>query len=421
MNKDMPTRAIMARICTSDSLGEAFDLYRLAAPLLPNCKFVFAAENGAAPGFAVNHKFSSGAVVRSLFKTDKVLVLDRDTVKEMESGGATYPIDYSISLDTQALSYLEPYLAGRSSGIPKDFKEVFDFIARDDVFVDPTPYLCENLHNLDDRKAADRVFGKLKAYETLRTLDSQWLKTTGKACSTLTESELDKRAQELIARMYMDRANEGFMRALNFRQQFMYCHLLKMASIQLQTPQASVIEKIERFVEFCDCDLATISGRETALARAYFELGHNLTFFGKVQKKKPDLFKTLDGMAWDLWHVRQLEETMTLKPSRQARYFFPALLTFDKRLVEIIDLYPLKACAYIEGEHEPMPFYDGDWFQLVAGDDQAQARFAERFYSVEARSSRELRRNSVKAQFEKIVTALENELCVISSVEKLAS
>lgn len=410
----------MARICTARSLAESFALFKAGGSAINNCKFVLAAQSGATPGFAVNRTFSAGGAVRSLFNTERVLVLDKKTVLEMEAGAVTFPIDYSISLDTQALSYLAPHLDGRTSGIPADFKEVFDFMARDDVFVDPIPYLHENLRNLDDQESAGKIFEKLKAYEVLRTLGTDWLRVHGEARSQLSKPEIEKRAQELVATMYIRRSDECFMQTLTFRQQFMYSHLLLMAIVQLGTPRTPAQDKMWRFAERCDSTLATLSGRETAIARAYFEQGQRLTFFGKLQAKKPDLFDILNGMAWDLWHVRQMEELMTLKPSREARYFFPALLTFDKRLIEIMGLYPLKACAHIEGDHEPIPFYDGDWFGVVAGEGTLQRNFAERFYSDEARVSRDERRTGIKSQMPRIVADLEAELSAIASITRPA-
>lgn len=361
----------------------------------------------------MNRAFSAGAVVRSLFKTDCVLVLDVDTLQEMETTGASiYPIDYSISLDTQALSYLEPYMAGRSaSALPKDFKEVFEFIARDDVYVDPIPYLQENLCNLDDRDAADKIFGKLKAYEVLRTIDTDCLSSKNIVRSRLSDQELSKRAQEHVSRMYMDRDHDGTMKALRFRHQFQYSCLLKMISIQLASPKANIDEKIASFLEFSHLQLATMAGREIALARAYFERGQNLTFFGKIQRNRPDLLKLLDNMAWDLLHIRQLEEMLTLPSPTGAPYFFPALLTFDKRFIEVIDLYPLKSCAFKIGGTEIVPFYDGDWFGLLSSKrDDSHADVVGKYFSDNAIASRDARRNAAKTQLADIVCQLEEEV-----------
>lgn len=407
---------IAAYICTAGSIAESYEMYKLAAPLLGDCKFVFAAKNGGSLGFAVNRNFSSGGVVRSLFCTEKVIVFDKDTVGDMESGRATYPMDFSISLDTQALSYLQPYLENRTDKLPKDFSEVFEFIARNDVNVDPIPYMWENLRNLGGLESANKIFGKLKAYEVLRTLDIDRLRSHEEIHSKLTESELNKRTQELVARMYMHRSEDAFMSELHFRHQLMYCQLLKMAVIQLGNPHATVWEKMQQFIEFSDIELATLGGREIAIARAYFERGQKLTFFGKVQVKHPFLFEVLDGMAWDLWHVRQMEQAMTLKPNIKARYFFPAILTFDKKFIEIIDLYSLRACAFVEGALKPMPFFDGDWFDFVACDDESKDTFKDRYYSDEACASRDERRIAASQHLGEVVSNLEIELGIVSGV-----
>ena len=334
---------MIARIGMANSIEESLALFKIAGSQLEHCKFIFASKRGGTPGFSVNRTFSAGGAIRSLFNTEKVFVLDQQTVKEMQKGSASYFSDYSISLDTQALSYLEPFLRGVKSRIPKDFEEVFGFIAREDVNVDPLPYTVENLHNLDSPEAADRIYDKLKAYQRLRTLDANWFRTKGEVRSKLSEAEIVKCAQEQIAGMFESLVDEKEMSEITFCHQVMYCQLLMMVLIQLREPRLSVSAKLQEFLQFLDSELATIFARETVIAHSFFMRGQKFTFFGKIQIKKPDLFQVLDGMAWDLWHVRQLEKLMTLKPLQNARYFFPALLTFDKRFTEVIDLYPLKS------------------------------------------------------------------------------
>ncbi|MCG9107182.1 hypothetical protein LH433_10545 [Laribacter hongkongensis] len=414
-SREINIEQIVARICNSDSIAEAFALYRLAAPHLTDYKFVFASEKGGSPGFAVNRTFSAGAAVRSLFKTERVLVLDAKTAVEMESGQAIYPIDYSISLDTNAMSYLVPHMAGKRGGrIPADFQEVFEFIARPDVYVDPLPYLTENLPRLADGESADKIFENLKAYEILRTIDVDWLKFNGEVRSMLSDQELATNAQRQVSKMYLDIENTAVMEDLLFRHQYMYALLVKMATIQLKSPSASIGKKMAAFLEFCHSTLATMSGRETAVARAYFTLGQDLTFFGKIQKKsKSDILELLRNMAWDMWHVRQLELSITFKPAKQARYFFPALLTFDHKFIEIMDLYPLKVCAFKVGGSQPLPFFDGDPFRLIAIDDEDGASAVKRYFSDDAIATRDAVRDNIKANFAGVVQSLETELLAV--------
>ncbi len=411
MRKDALSRMLATEICNANSIADALLMYRSFAQFLTEYKFVFAAEKGGAPGFAVNRSFSSGAAVRSIFGTPNVFVLDRQTFADMDKNGPVdYPLDYSISMDTEAMSYLHPFIAGSpNNGIPGDFKEVFAFIAEDKVNVDPTPYMCENILKLDEQKLADGVFKTLRSYEILRTLDKSRFHTKGEICSLLTDAEVDARALELISGMYRDRSNHSAMAGLHARHSYYYLCLLKMAEIQIKSPRRSTKHKLIEFITFCDEEMATLFARETAIAAAYFERGHDLTFFGKIHKGK-SLHEPLKNMAWDLCHVRQLEEGMTMLPVREARYFFTALLTFDKRLIEIIDLYPLRSFGFKVSGDVQISNYGGDLIDNVFTSDLDRASLRERFLSSGALDSRSSRRSQVRKDLPDIVARMEGAI-----------
>jgi hypothetical protein len=407
-----------ALICNADSIRESIDLYWMYRKELRGWKFILATENGQVPGFAVHRQFANGAEVFSLFKTDKVLVLDDITAMDMSAGQATYAFDYSIALDTQAFSYVEPYLSGNRARLPGDFSEVFEFIARDDVNVDPIPYMLENQENLT--KAADnpeKIFRKLKGYEVLRSIDYAHLKATGEVRSTLSEAQLTRHAQELIARMLYNTTDRHTATTLKTYQKVMYSLLLKMVELQLGKAQRTAAKKITAFLEFLDEELASIFARECVIARAYFERGQHLPFFDKIQIKADGIFRALDSMAWDLWHLRQTEQALTLSLTREARYFFPALLTFDKRLIEVAHMYPLKACAISPGAHAPIPFYAGEWLKEIARDcEGGEDELFRRFYSDSAIESRNRRRSSDLQFVDALTRTLEERVSAISQV-----
>jgi hypothetical protein len=83
--------ALIARICNSDTLIDAYNIFRENQKRLEGCKIIFASKAGGSPGFAVNRTFSEGAAIRSLFATEKVIVLDSATIKDMESGISDLP------------------------------------------------------------------------------------------------------------------------------------------------------------------------------------------------------------------------------------------------------------------------------------------------------------------------------------------
>jgi hypothetical protein len=412
------------RICRAKSRTEAVFAYISGLHAVWDMKFIIASPDGAEPGFAANRDFANGAAIRSLFRSEKVLFLDPKTIREaIVKRNDSIPFDYSISLDSMALSHLKPFVSGRNPAkIDPDLKEVFEFIAQDDVHVDPLAYMSENLGNLaKGQKDCDEVFSRLRAYEVLRTLDKAHFKATNEARSYLTDAELDARAQRVVAKMLHDSSDPSFMEGHGFQHAFAYAYLLKMSAIVLRRPQSSIDNKMWQFVEFCDNTLATFGGRETVLARAYFERGQDLNFFGRVQKKNDDLLRVLKNMAWDLSHARRMELGITLRPDSRARYFLPALLTFDKDFIEVLDLYPLKACAFEEKSNIPMPFFDGDWKTAVATTPEKRKAFFKRFFSEDARSSRDQRRSKVRKGFRAVIADLESEVCKAAGIEPRCS
>lgn len=408
---------IIGEICSANTLSESLYMFSQHSDLLKTCKFIFASKSGGVPGYSVNRDFSDGSVVRSLFNSGSIVVLDNETLEDMKTGEATYALDYSISLDTQALSYLEPYINEKTNRLPKDFEEIFGFIARDDVNVDPLPYLQENILNLLDIKKAERIFEKLKAYEILRNLDVYALREEKTVRSTLSEMDLLKKTQEHISRMYRDLESPQLVSDLNFNFNFEYWHLLAMISIKLDRKKSSVDEKLLDFIEICNKQIATLSLREISVAKAYFEKGQNLTFFGKVQKRNEDLFRIIKGMAWDMWHIRQMEKNLTIRPARDARYFFPSFLTCDKRLVDIIDLYPLKVCAYDEQDSMPLPFYDGDWLQSISSSKEVQDKIYSKYFSQSAVATRDKKRGGIKGAISGLVSEFEIKVSQLCEVE----
>lgn len=402
---------VVNKICKSRTTNEARRLYRQYSPLLKDYKFVFGTDEGEIPGYAVNRTFSSGAAIRSLFNNERVLVFDPETWCDMESGKATCFIDYSISLDTQALSHLIPYLSGKEhSSLPRDLNEVFEFLIRNDVQIDPLPYLSENRLKLRNPETADGVYRTLKAYEKLRNIDVGWFKQYGEIRSALTEHELNIKAQQYLSKMYLECEDKPNMDMLLHRHQNMYVLLLKMAAIQLKSPRASLKKKLSLFLQFCDDEMASLFIREIILAKAYFERGQQLDFFGKIQKNKNDILEQLSNMAWDLWHIRQMEEVMTFSPLNGARYHFPAFLTFDKKFIEVIDLYPMKSFAYNGVNSRPMPFYSDEWVNLLLHDRSNITLDIYHYFSEESKAARDARRHLAFAQLPEIVNRLESEL-----------
>ncbi|ALP65197.1 hypothetical protein [Paraburkholderia caribensis] len=407
-------------IADADSLVSALRAHDNYAGLVPDWKFVFASTHGATPGLAVSRTFSDGAVVRGLFATDHVFVLDGETMESMKDGDtAIIPIDYSISLDTQALSYLTPYLEGNKSKIPRDFDEIFSFLAKDCVNVDPVPYMTENLPNILSEKNVPKIRRRLNGYEMLRTIDEPHFRSTKVIRSTLDDRTFKRNVDEHVARMLHDASDSELMGSLNCRHACVYATLLKMAIIQIGDPRRLLSSKLEEFMEFMDHEMQTIFARETVIAEKYFRAGQNLKFFGRLQRSSesnlPKVLRAAKNMAWDFLHIRNIEDqarhTMTTlyQGKTKPRYFFPSFLTTDKDFIEVIDAYPLKSYAYETKTGRLNLFPALNWHSIVAGEPGREEGIKSRFFSDGVVRRRELKRNSALERIHETVRKLEVE------------
>ena len=260
---------------------------------------------------------------------------------------------------------------------------------------------------------------RLSGYEVLRTIDAKHLIARDEIRSTISQDERDSNVDRFVEKMIQDASNPEFMSAVLQRHTLVYCMLLKMTAIQLRGRDKSQLTKLHELVEFMDNHLQTICARELMVAAEYFVRGQKLTFFGKIHKGPPealpDLLGQLKNMAWDFLHIRYIEEaatneeTLPEKSPVLARYFFPAILTCDKRYIEIIDLYPLKSCAYQRGSRRPTPFAAKDWIGTVAGSPNAEAAFMERYFSRQSLLRRDVARESLEANLPTFVHDLEEE------------
>lgn len=404
-------------VATSDNLLKSIKMFEKNLPLLHDCHFVFDAENGPLPGYSVNFDFTDGSAIRSLFKSPKVFVLDYKTIRAMQTGTASFKVDYSISLDTQALSYLEPFLEKRTSKLPKDFDEIFKFISKDETSIDPLPYMHENYINLKDPQKANKIFQKIKAYEVLKSLNYKMLSEQRLLESYLNDLELNKNAQESIAFMYQDLSNSTYFDTIRTRVFSYYALLLKMIYIQIYSPKKSTYNKLIEFLDFSHSILSTMFFRETLISNNFFDKGQDFGFFSKIQKNKTDLFEVALGMAWDLYHIRQLELGLTIRPDSTADYFFPSLLSCDKRLAEVMHLYPLHCCAYVKDSFYPIPFYNTDIIESMTCTEDQKNSIKNRYFSQNAIAERDKKRKQAIVDLADSVRTLEKELSQVANVK----
>lgn len=369
-------------IANAPTMAEAFERFRDMKELIPDWKFIFAANSGPTPGLVVNRFFSHGAAIISPFASDRVLLLDSATLRDMDTlGEAKFQLDYSIALDTSAMSCLVSFLGSGSNSLPKDMQEVFSFLAQDHVRTDPMPYVIENLGSIDSDENRFKITRNIEAYQHLKTIDASYYSKHGAVRSKLSAHELKLEAENYVNEIWTNPKYADLVKTAQYRKKIMLVILLKTVTIQLLHPGWSLQKKMQELLDFMNDRLSCMFQRETIFACKYFQKGQDFAFFGKIQRNKslPEMLAELSGMSWDYWHIHHIEETMSQRSESEARYFFAALLTFDKRFIELLTSCTLRAFVSKGGLATSRSYYSGPMFGV--GSESFETEFQTRYYS----------------------------------------
>lgn len=411
--KKLDLQEIIYNLVHANDLESSLKIYERYYYDLIGYKFflTFDSDIGVVTGHSIDKEFSKGASVKSLFSEKKVFLLDEVTYKQMKIyGKSDFLFDYSISLDTMALSYLEPFIyTPKNNQLHDKIKEVFDFISRDDVFVDPSPYILENSFNFLDKNKVDKIFNKIKAYEFLRNFDSDFYIKTGGIRSKKTETELIKSTQEIISQKIYSLQNENLVKSITKRFNIQYILLLIISIIQLKYANKTLFEKMDLYFYYNEKYLSALSIREAFLARDFFVMKQNLLFFRHIQLRKINILNEVKNMTWDVLHFRNLEEAPTFKLDKEVRYFFPAILTFDVNFQKIIENFKVKGLVY-NNIGDIFPFYKKEISDIEGLTTEENKILNNRYFSDEAKILRYIGLEDTKIQIEQNVKKLEFEL-----------
>ena len=404
-------KELIAQIALSSSIKEATELYKMFEDILKNYVFIlsFDKSSAAIPGLAVDKNFSKTGAIRGLYKYNNIFVLSEKTVDSLLCGEKEeIPIDYSISLDTQAVSYLYSYFFDRNNNrLPGDLDEFFRFIIEPDVNVDPIPHLTENIYNLKCGDNLAEIYNVKLAYEMFRNLDVDTFKNENKLKFHKTEFEIQQIAQQQMSQEIFRLTNEQFN--IEYERMFheQYIIILIIAIIRWKYSKKSIYTKIYTYFEMNQKYLGLMSVRDANLAYAIFSNKSN--FFGKIQKNSDGLVRKMKAMAWDIFHFRYLEKASTFSFSRNADYFFPALCSFDDEFVKLIDFYKLGGLVYNKKDSDIYPFYAFGIDDMIELNDKHKMQIQEAFFTSDAIIERQNTCENKRKKFNQSILELEEE------------
>lgn len=402
---------IIAAIVEAENINDAVLLFSTNFDLLENYIFFVSHDESSAilPSHAIDKDFKNTCAIRGLYQYKNVYIISSETIGNLLlKKEKKVPIDYSISLDTQAVSYFHRFFIDpEHKELPPDFKEFFKFIADPEINADPMPHMIENIYNLKNGGNIHAIYDVKYAYEKFRNIDYKYYIKENKFRFLIDNCEMKKISQEQISKEIYRLSDSQFFDEYEKSFNIQYIIILIIAVVRWKYPRKHINTILYKYFEMCQEYIGLLPVRDANLAYAVF-LG-KIEFYSKIERNSSDFIRKLKGMAWDIFHFRHLEKVTTLKISDYTDYFFPAICSFDNSFVQLIDFYKLKGLAYKKGSSTIYPFYSFGMEDMIELTDKGRKKIEEDFFSNEAIVARKMSYESKAKNFKDIILKLESE------------
>lgn len=333
---------------------------------LKDCTFVvFSEDEGTELPEALHSNYDNDFAIINIGSTNRYYAVNSTIYEEMlRTGRSDYYIDVCVELDTQAVSYLKNIFEEYNKIPDYDkIRKMIEYLQLPEVNYCCVPYLVENAAKKDDINVID-CYKNIKSFMLFKSFDFSVFEEKGECAYVRQEEDI----QIDVDGLYNDMLSEKFYQAYEnlFRmQKALYVLLLKTVCIEF-TNRKSAKNKVMELFDFVNEQLGFIAERELEVCYYYFN-HHEKTknFFKKVQKNSKDLLHTINGMAWDLIHIRLIEQQFTLKPTDEVRFAIHVLLTYDDGLKEILQINPIEQIVFYKDI--PIPKLKHFWIDNIPG------------------------------------------------------
>ncbi|MGG5329561.1 hypothetical protein [Enterococcus sp. AZ163] len=122
--------------------------------------------------------------------------------------------------------------------------------------------------------------------------------------------------------------------------------LLQVVIIKFSTKKG-IKYKLDQLFDCFINQMGKFMERELAICYLYLKNDKRTEkFFGKVQKNSKDILQVIEGMSWDLAHIRHLEDSMRHSVYDEASFEIHSLATYDNGLKDMLSVYPVESLSF---------------------------------------------------------------------------
>lgn len=332
--------------------------------------------------------------ISSCFNDDRIRLINKKVIKRVTlSQKNNVAISYDIHLDTNVVSEIDKYVREKKQDI--ELKEAVEAIIsrrklHSSMSIDP--YIAENTLLKD---GLDSVV-KNVIFNFFSVLNNSHEDNIVKA-RKMTKNNV-KQLEEFYSKEFPNALPFVIQRQL---YKTVYVNLLKM--IIINKKHFTVEEKIKELVDFQNRTIYRYCVPEMNIACELFEKGYDFTFFGILQNKREDIIKDIKNMSWDLFHLRNMEFTMSIMRNPKVDFIVPLMFSFDKKFNRLRKITKLRLFINDTKTLQYYPIYEENTV-LKYFDEKEMMKY----FGIEAKTNR--LKNVRKVKIDKVIAKLEEEL-----------
>ncbi|MDF2543412.1 MAG: hypothetical protein K0S47_3130 [Herbinix sp.] len=313
------------------------------------------------------------------FETDRLYFLDNILLKEMDGNNhynVTFPIDYSVMLDTNYSSYINNFVNNDNHfighNVSNEVYTSFDILLRHDYNFDHMFYIIENYINslrsieLENSNLLTDIRQNLASLELFKNIDKNSYVNKGLIQYRITKEDAYKNADHIINEIYTSFGGKEMMEQifLNYHKS-MVLLLIGILAIRFDTKDV-LPKKMDNLFNYSDTVLGLYLDREMVIACKYFSHPQDIQIINKINKgmSAEKLYKSIENIAWDFTVPRIMEFfSITI---REGRFFIPFFLSNDFNLRCLLRQYKVKGLIYSKEKLNLVPIpsiYTEDYFK----------------------------------------------------------
>lgn len=249
------------------------------------------------------------------------------------------PIDWSFSFDSNVGEKIRGFM--NNENIDQSNRErvikLLKFIQKKGPHFDLLPFVIENIRLSRTDPTNMRPFNTIAAFKAISCID--WEKSgdfNQGIYLTKSWSEVNQEALDTF-NYYL---NNEIVKSIELKFLFVNIFLLKLTKEYLINKK-NVSKAFTNLIEFCINELNKTPLFELWLAWEFLNKPNKFRFFGPIAGLSKKLFKDISGMAWDLTHIRTMEQMATTR--QFGDFYLPFFVSFDSKFAELLAQTPIMA------------------------------------------------------------------------------